>query len=179
MKRTKKLYGIVLSVCMVIVAIAVIMGVYWRSNNRESLYSDNNYSGNYYSVELPQGWSIEGEGIEVNVFFSEERIATIVVEERFKYGQTTESMVANWIGMKAFIISENPVETLNKEVVFNKTIIGFEQSAAAEINGESPWPDETHYFYISEDKLFIDIFLQNEEYAEDVENIVKSFRILK
>lgn len=179
MQRTKKLYGIALSVCVVVVAIVVIMVVYLRSNNRESLYSGNNYSGNYYSVELPQGWSIEGEGIAVNVVFSEETIATIMVEERFKYGQDTELIVSSWIGMHAFIISENPVKTLNKEVVFNKTIIGFEQSAAAEINGESPWPDETHYFYISEDRLFIDIFLRDEDYAEDVEKIIESFRILK
>lgn len=134
------------------------------------------YSGDYYSIMLPQGWAIDSKGNEASLILSEEKIATITVEEDFEYGQSIESIVANWIGMRASILSEDSIETTDKETVFHKTIVRWEQSAAEEISGESPYPDEIHYFYISEDNLFIDIFLRNEEYVEDIENIIKSFR---
>ena len=164
----KKKYGIILCVLLVIIAIAIV--AFSRLNRRENLYSGENYS-----IMLPQGWAIDSEGNEASLIFSEEIIATITVEEDFEYGQDIESIVANWIGMRASILSEDSIETTNKETVFHKTIVGWEQSAAEEISGESPYPDETHYFYISKDNLFIDIFLRNEEYVEDIENIVKSF----
>ena len=155
--------------------IAVLYRNEWYLATPHEMNLSNLYSGDYYSIMLPQGWAIDSEGNEASLIFSEKIIATITVEEDFEYGQSIESIVANWIGMRSSILYEDAIETTNKETVFHKTIVGWEQSAAEAISGESPYLDEIHYFYISEDNLFIDIFLRNEEYVEDIENIVMSF----
>ena len=155
--------------------IAVLYQNEWYLATPHEMNLSNLYSCDYYSIMLPQGWAIDSESNEASLVFSEEIIATITVEEDFEYGQNIESIVSNWIGMRTSILSEDSIETTNKETVFHKTVVGWEQSAAEEISGESIYPNEIHYFYISKDNLFIDIFLRNEEYDEDVENIVKSF----
>ncbi len=93
------------------------------------------------------------------------------------FAQNIDSIVANWLGMHAYIISQSPIEIVASDRVFEKTVIGFNQSAAEEITGSEPWPNEIHYFYVSENNSFMDIDLRDESYTEDIEKIIKNIVI--
>lgn len=133
----------------------------------------------YYIINLPKNWSAESKSNEVTLLRSGKSAAVITTEEDFLYGSTTESIVKNWIGMNAEIKSEVLLETAEHPMAFRKVTIGTSLSAAQEMKGEKPAPDEIHYFYLSGSGLFIDVFLQDESLAPEVEDILNALRLTK
>lgn len=138
--------------------------------------SKNVYENAYYSVTLPRNWEIrEQTDFSALLIDSGQNAATIEVTEQFQYGGSTEEIVENWIGMKADIVSEDELNVGDQ--TWRKVVISMEESAAQEINGEMN-PEEIHYFYLSDEDVFVDVLVQDTNLTSDVENVIKNI-ILK
>jgi hypothetical protein len=131
------------------------------------------YENQYYSIDIPVEWSIAEEN-DYEVIFRENDVdvATIIVEPEYDFSKTTSSIISNWLGMHAYIEDEwNDVDF--STYTMKKVKIGYELSAAQEIEGEFSSEDELHYFYISkEGTLFIDLFMESSGISENESDVV-------
>lgn len=131
------------------------------------------YENQYYSIDIPVEWSIAEEN-DYEVIFRENDVdvATIIVEPEYEFSKTTSSIISNWLGMHAYIEDEwNDVDF--STYTMKKVKIGYELSAAQEIEGEFSSEDELHYFYISkEGTLFIDLFMESSGISENESDVV-------
>lgn len=155
---------------VVIVLIAILLAI---TNSSDK---SNSYSNKYYSLILPENCTVQEDGMNHFIVSNNKKIATIQVEEDFQYGDNIEKIVANWIGMHTSIKSEEPLLTEQGDE-FHKVIVKVELSAAEAINGEDSKTDEVHYFYLSEDKLFIDILVHDDEHITTVEDLITTFSL--
>lgn len=162
-KRTISLVAIVCVVC--------VLGIVFLHHN----LSKNMYKNAYYSVSLPKNWEIrEQTDFSALLVDSGRNAATIEAADQFQYGGSTEEIVENWIGMKADILSE---EELNvDDQTWRKVVVSMEESAAQEIKGETN-PDEIHYFYLSDEDVFVDVLVQDTNLTSDVENVIKNMKL--
>lgn len=166
----------ILLVALVIVVILIIGLIVLLSQLPDK---SNLYSNEYYSLTLPENCTVqESEYSECDVYImsGNEEIAMITAAEHFEYGDSVESIVANWLGMRTSVKSDSSFFT-NKNDEFRKVIVATELSAAQQIKGEESNPDEVHYFYLSEDNLFIDIMVYDDAYISQLENAIKTFTV--
>lgn len=163
-----KVLLVILAVVMVFVSAILALQ---NASGKSKLYSNN-----FYSLALPENCTIEEDGGNVFIVSGNKNIATITVDENFQYGGNIEKIVANWIGMDTSIKSESSFLT-DKNDKFHKVVLKTRLSAAQEINGEKPSDNEIHYFYLSGEKLFVDIMVHNNGYIDLIENLIKSFSV--
>ncbi|MCX4328225.1 MAG: M56 family metallopeptidase [Lachnospiraceae bacterium] len=133
------------------------------------------YTNKYYSLVLPENCTVQEDGPDSFIVSGNKKIAAIMTEENFQYGGSADKIVSNWIGIHAGIKSGHSFLT-DKNYKFYKAVVKTELSAAQEINGEEPGSDELHYFYISGEKLFIDVLVYDEEDITLAEKIIKTFQ---
>ena len=162
-------------IVLLIAILFVIKNNLVQSNaDQKNVNQKNLYSNEHYSLILPENYTVKEEGMNTAVVFDNKKIAAVEAAEDFQYGDNIEKIVANWIGMHAGIESEEILLT-EQEDEFHKVIVNVELSAAEQINGEDSNKDEVHYFYLSEDKLFIDILVYDNNQIAAVEDLIRSF----
>ncbi len=157
-----------------VVLLIVILFVIKYNLDQSNTDKKNLYSNEYYSFTVPENYTVKEEGMNTFVVFDNKKIAAVEAAEDFQYGDNIEKIVVNWIGMHAGIESEEILLT-EQEDEFHKVIVNVELSAAEQINGEGSNKDEVHYFYLSEDKLFIDILVYDNNQIAAVEDLIRSF----
>lgn len=155
----------------VLLAVIIIGIIIWRVNSGNQAVV---YENQFFSLSLPQDWEYQDNGYTVSLYDQDEKIATISIEEGFEYGDSVERIVANWIGMRTDVLSSESFVT-DQNYEFYKVTVGTELSAAQEMAGEEQEPDEIHYFYVSEEKLFIDVYVLDDTYVSEMESVLQSF----
>ncbi len=168
----KKMLLVVLAI--VVILIIGLIALLSQSSDKKNLYSNE-----CYSLVLPENCTAqesEYSKCDVYIMSGNEKIAMITVAKHFEYGDSVERIVANWIGMRTSVKSDESFYT-NKKDEFRKVIVATELSAADEIKGVEPYPDEVHYFYLSEEDLFIDIMVYDDAYISQLENAIKTFTV--
>lgn len=164
-------YKVLLAILAVVLVFISVISALKNVSGKSKLYSNG-----CYSLELPENCTIKEDGANVFLVSGDKEIAGITVEENFQYGGNIEKIVANWIGMDTSIESESPFLT-DKNDKFHKVVLKTRLSAAQEINGEKSSDNEIHYFYLSGEKLFVDIMVHNNGYIDLIENLIKSFSV--
>lgn len=167
----KKMKRNCLYIALLLIAVIIISAIIWRMNSGNQTVA---FKSQYFSLSLPQDWAYQDNGYSVSLYCQDKKIAIISMEEDFEYRDSVEKIVANWIGMRTSIQSSTLFMT-DHGYEFYKVIVETELSAAQEIAEEEQEPDEIHYFYVSEENLFIDVYVLDDAYLVEIENVLLSF----
>ncbi len=134
------------------------------------------YSNAYFTLSYPANWNYQEENTIVSFYAQDSKIAEIEVFTEFEYGDSAEQIVANVFGTHSSLKSESVFSTDGGDEL-QKVIIATELSASWEIQEYDAFPDETHYFYLSGENIFIDIKVCDDEYLPQIENALKTFTL--
>ena len=104
-------------------------------------------------------------------------MGSIGINPDCNYRSTISSVIANWIGMSAYAKGDI-IEQDHASHKKAKVYIAFEQSAAQQIKGATPEPDQLHYF-ITKNKLLIDLSINKDYVDEKNADIIAESLIIK
>ena len=167
-------------VAVLFILAAIVMGILLFSRDRGRVYQND-----YYFVQLPEGWTVEvkteKQGYQSVRLMSENEnfVAEIWVAEKFKHRGTGVSGVRaeyDFLGMHGRIKSEKIIVSAAR-MPFYRVVVEFEPSAAMAARGEAI-PDALHYMYIGDDDLFICVDVRDNTLWDEVEEIVKTMRLI-
>lgn len=143
---------------------------------KESDNKNKTYESEYYSLELPSNWYAKNTNESRMTLYKDNQIVGYILSGvTGDYNLTPKSIVANWIGMHAYIIDDY-LDIKKENYNYYKIYIGFEQSAAQQLKGETAEPYQLHYFYVKDNMLvdmFIDTGLIGNDEADTISNSLK------
>lgn len=168
-----------------IICLLIVIGFtnfYINSKSDNAINSNNkfiSYSTDYYTINLPSNISSKNKGkYETMLYINNKMVGNIDVNPNCSYCTTTSSIIANWMGMHAYAKTDI-IEQDFGNYKMAKVLIAFELSAAQQISGISPEPDQLHYFYTDSNNWFIDLFINNEIISEENADMITNSFIVK
>lgn len=171
--KNKKIYFISIIIFSLLV-VSTLLIIKYKEN---SLLLNNEFSTDLYTINLPNNITIESNNKIINLFISGKKVGYVATYENCQFCNSISSIVSNYLGMHANIhgnIKETNYDSYKKSKVY----IDYELSASQQIKGELPVTKELHYFYTTNNNLFIDLQLNTEYISEkNAENISNSLNI--
>ncbi len=120
-------------------------------------------------LPLSDGWRLEENENGVYVLsYHDSKVASITDTSEFAYGENSQMIVSNWIGMHASLTEETNILKNAQGDRIDKVLIAIEPSAAEQMAGAAI-VQELHYFYVASDNYFMDIVLIDNTYVSELE----------
>lgn len=167
--------GVVICIGVVFLGSIILKTVFFKNHE-----TGQHYSTPYYEVFFPGTWNYEiaGDVDTTIVSINEEKAGMITVYPQSSFGDSVSSIVANIYGMHAYLKEEFLVKNNISDLKYC-IVVGYEASAAQQINGELVEPDELHYIYISDDKTIIDFWIEYSLTNDEVIDVMESIKLLE
>lgn len=170
-------------IIILFVVAAIVTGISLFSESRKNVYQNE-----YYSIELPEGWTAETE-FEIRrypeVFFvspdGTEAACIEPVYENFEHGGVgVYSLLvrSEIMGNHGSIKSSKIVMSNDSQIPFYRVVMEYELPPGLEWRGMEPEPDKLYFLYLSDDDLFICIRVLDNTLWDEVEEIVKTMRLV-
>jgi len=121
-------------------------------------------------LPLSDGWKLEENGVYV-LSYHNSKVAFITDTSEFAYGENSQMIVSNWIGMHASLTEEINILKNAQGDRIDKVLITIEPSAAKQMAG-AEIVQELHYFYVTSDNYFMDIVLIDNTYVSELETLL-------
>lgn len=167
------------AVLLAAAALAAGIIIFWRSRQ-------NIYSNDYYSIVLPEGWTVEtvleksgAHGVHL-ISTEETTVAWIDIREGFEHGgKGVYSLLRSTdiLGMHGSIQSERIVMSDDSKMPFYRVVVEPGLSAAEQCKGVEPYPDKLYYMYINDDNFFVCVEVRDNTLWDEMEKVVKSMRL--
>lgn len=120
-------------------------------------------------LPLSDGWEMEGNDSGVYILsYHNTKVASITEISEFAYGENSQMIVSNWIGMHASLAEETNILKNAQGDRIDRVLIMIEPSPAEQMNG-AVTARELHYFYVASDNYFMDIVLIDNAYISELE----------
>lgn len=176
MKR--KLIYTILGIIILLIIIPIIYFVFLKDKTIDSGNRSPLYNNEYYTAELPDKITAQNkDDHETALYIDNKKAGSITVNPDCSYCSNTSSILSNYIGMHAYAKGKI-IEKDNGTYKMAKVMVGFEQSAAQQIKGESKEPDQLHYFFTNSNNLMIDLYIDTELINEETaDSIAASFKL--
>lgn len=162
----------IVSVVVILIIVGICVGVLMSKNTAAKCETD------LYSVNISKEWSVESPFDDLkNFIVDNDMVAYIEIFRDCSYDcVTAESIAVNVFGTHGSLLESE--ETVVGDWTRYKMVIGYELSAAQQMEGEAIPASEVHYIYTNKQDTFVDIYVNEEVLTDDeIQRFLNSFEI--
>jgi hypothetical protein len=172
-KKNRMIQITVISLTLVIIGLIVIKSMDSKIQSNDTLVT---YENEYYVINIPDNWSysspINNNSGYINMIIDKSLVANIEVNMPWEYGMTLHSIVANWMGMHAYIEGDIVEKEINGYKMI-KAYIAYEQP----LSDVEAIPMKLHYFFLK-DKEIINLTIDPKFTKESLSDVIAESLIM-